>query len=91
MMENFSDSKAVHDVNQFDSEAKKADVCIFTYLNAIGNIRKDAHTVCVKYSSGMLEVYNRYSDSTGVPPEATFKTWVETGKIVPIVLVCINK
>lgn len=78
------------DKNQFDAQAQKADICLFTFWNQRGSLRRGIHTVCVQYNSGLLNVYNLSNFSSEVAYIASFKEWELSG-IAPIVLYCINR
>ncbi len=80
----------VLDKKQFDAQAQKADICLFTFWNQKGSLRRGIHTVCVQYNSGFLNVYN-LSNSLSEPAHiASFEEWESAG-IAPIVLYCVKK
>ena len=80
----------VSDKSQFDSRARKADVCLFTYWNQKGSIRHGMHTVCTRYYNGFLEVYNLFNSSPETARKNSFDEWNASG-IAPVVLYCISR
>lgn len=81
---------AVRDPAQFDCCARQADVCLFTYWNRRGSIRQGMHTVCLRYWSGAVEVYNLSNSRAGVSRKVSLAEWTADG-IGPVVLYCIRK
>ena len=81
---------AITDEALLDSGARHADVCLFTYWNQKGSIRRGMHTVCLQYRSGAIDVYNLSNRCAGVSHKSTLKEWVSSG-IGPVVLYCVHK
>ena len=81
---------AVTDAALFDRHAQQADVCLFTYWNRKGSIRKGMHTVCLQYRSGGIDVYNLSNCWGGESRKSTLKEWA-AGGIGPVVLYCVHK
>lgn len=73
-----------------DGGAQSADVCLFTYWNQRGSVRRGMHTVCLQYRCGGIEVYNLYNSHAGVSRKPSLKEWA-TGGIGPVVLYCIHR
>lgn len=80
----------VRNKRHFDSQAKQADICLFTFWNQRGSLRHGIHTVCVQYNAGVLNVYNLSNSLSEVVHIASFQEW-ETSGISPIVLYCVSK
>lgn len=80
----------VTDPSQFDRRARGADVCLFTYWNQKGSIRRGMHTVCLQYRSGGFDVYNLFDTSAQAARKASLAGWAECG-IAPVVLYCIHR
>lgn len=81
---------AVRDEALFDRYAQDAAVCLFTYWNRRGSLRRGMHTVCLRYRSGAFDVYNLSNSSAGVSRKATLREWV-SGGIGPVVLYCVYR
>jgi len=80
----------VSDKSRFDTYARRADVCLFTYWNKKWSIRHGMHTVCVQYRDGFLEVYNLYNSATEAARKNSFEEWNAEG-IAPVVLYCVSR
>lgn len=81
---------SVTDVKLLDRHAQAADVCLFTFWNQKGSIRRGMHTVCLQYRSGAIDVYNLSNLSAGVSRISSLAEWAASG-IGPVVLYCIHK
>lgn len=81
---------SVRGAKSLDRCAQGADVCLFTYWNQRGSIRRGIHTVCLQYRSGAIDVYNLSNVSAGVSRVSSLAEWT-AGGIGPIVLYCIHK
>ena len=81
---------AVTDKTQFDRCARRADVCLFTYWNQRGSVRRGMHTVCLQYRGRAIDVYNLFNSCAGVSRKASLEEWI-AGGIGPVVLYCVHK
>lgn len=81
---------AARDKTLYDSLAREADVCLFSYWNRRRNPFKGMHTVCVRCRAEGLEVYNQFDAFPGVSRRASFMKWMEDG-IGPVCLYCIRR
>lgn len=80
---------AVRDPRAMDACARKADVCLFTYWNRRGSVRRGMHTVCARWRDGGLEVYNLSNACAGTARKGSFLEWTAEG-IGPVVLYCVR-
>ena len=81
----------VYNQAQYDAEIKNANLAIFTYWNNKGHVFDGAHTVCVQYASGVINVYNEYNNVTTASKKNSIRKWISDNNLDPIDFCCIRK
>lgn len=83
--------KSVSDQSQYDVEAKKADVCLFTYWNNIPKLMRGMHSVCARYERNAVKVYNPSSYRDDPIEKDSFAKWIAEDNIGPVAFLTVSK
>lgn len=83
--------KSVSHRSQYDSEAKRADVCLFTFWNNIPNLTRGMHSVCARYEADAVRVYNPASFHNHSTVKGSFAGWIAADHIGPVAFLTVSR